>query len=257
MSVARFQLRNLSKCYRGEPALSNVSLTLQSGQHTAVLGPSGCGKSTFLRVLAGLDAPSSGQVLMDGEVVSEARHIVRPPHERHLAMVFQDLALWPNLSVLGNVLLGLAGVPLARQKARTRAEEALRSCGIAGLADRKPGQLSGGQQQRVALARAVAARPAFLLLDEPFGSLDLVTKDRLIAEIRTLRERQPLTVVLVTHDPLEAIALCQHAVVLEEGRLVESGSLEKLVREPESQLLQLFHQRVHQLSLGPVETENK
>ena len=227
--MSTFQLQGLSKCYRGEPALSNVSMTLQSGQHTAVLGPSGCGKSTLLRLLAGLDAPSSGQVLMDGDVVSEARHIVRPPHERHLAMVFQDLALWPNLSVLGNVLLGLAGVPLARREAGNRAEEALSSCGIAGLANRRPGQLSGGQQQRVALARAVAARPTFLLLDEPFGSLDLVTKDRLIAEIRTLRARQPLTVVLVTHDPLEAIALCQHAVVLEEGRLVESGSLERII----------------------------
>jgi ABC-type sulfate/molybdate transport systems ATPase subunit len=194
---------------------------------------------------------------MDGEVVSEARHIVKPPHERQLAMVFQDLALWPNLSVLGNVLLGLAGVPVSRHEARARAEEALRSCDIAGLANRKPGQLSGGQQQRVALARAVAARPTFLLLDEPFGSLDLVTKDRLIAEIRTLTQRQPLTVVLVTHDPLEAIALCQHAVVLEEGKLVESGSLEELLREPESQLLQLFHQRVQQLALGPAEPENK
>jgi iron(III) transport system ATP-binding protein len=163
-------------------------------------------------------------------------------------MVFQDLALWPNLSVLGNVSLGLAGERLPRQEARTRAEESLTICGIADLADRKPGQLSGGQQQRVALARAMAARPTFLLLDEPFASLDLSTKDRLLAEIRSLAERQALTLIVVTHDPLEATTLCQHATVLDDGVLVESGSWDELLRSPQSALLRLFRDRVREIS---------
>jgi ABC-type sugar transport system ATPase subunit len=209
------------------------------------VGPSGCGKSTLLRMVAGLDAPSSGQVLMDGEVVSEPGVVVRPPHQRQLSMVFQDLALWPNLSVLGNVSLGLAGERLPRQSARTRAEESLVICGIADLADRKPGQLSGGQQQRVALARAMAARPTFLLLDEPFASLDLRTKDRLLAEIRSLAERRRMTLIVVTHDPFEATTLCQHAIVLDDGgTLIESGPWDELLSRPTSTLLRLFRDRV-------------
>lgn len=185
---------------------------------------------------------------MDGEVVSEPGVVVRPPHRRHLAMVFQDLALWPNLSVLGNVSLGLAGKHLPRKEARTRAEESLTICGIADLADRKPGQLSGGQQQRVALARAMATRPRFLLLDEPFASLDLSTKDRLLAEIRSLAEAQPLTLIVVTHDPLEATTLCQHAIMLEDGVLIESGSWDELLSRPKSTLLRLFRDRVREIS---------
>ncbi len=246
--MTQFELQGVSKSYGEKPVLSHVSLTFEAGRHTAVLGPSGCGKSTLLRLVAGLDVPSSGRVLIDGEVVSEPGVVLRPPHRRHLAMVFQDLALWPNLSVLGNVSLGLAGKHLPRQEARTRAEESLTICGIADLADRKPGQLSGGQQQRVALARAMATRPTFLLLDEPFASLDLSTRDRLLAEIRSLAEAQPLTLIVVTHDPLEATTLCQHAIVLEDGMLIESGSWDELLSRPKSTLLRLFRDRVREIS---------
>jgi len=246
--MIQFELQNVSKSYGGKPVLSHLSLIFEAGRHTAVMGPSGCGKSTLLRLVAGLDAPSSGRVLIDGEVVSEPKAVLRPPHQRQLAMVFQDLALWPNLSVLGNVSLGLAGKHLPRQEARTRADETLAICGIADLADRKPGQLSGGQQQRVALARAMAARPRFLLLDEPFASLDLSTKDRLLVEIRSLAEDQPLTLIVVTHDPLEATSLCQHAIVLDDGALIESGAWDDLLRSPQSALLRLFRDRVRQIS---------
>jgi ABC-type sugar transport system ATPase subunit len=246
--MTQFELQNVSKSYGEEPVLSQLSLTFEAGRHTAVVGPSGCGKSTLLRLVAGLDAPSSGRVLIDGEVVSEPGVVLRPPHRRHLAMVFQDLALWPNLSVLGNVSLGLAGKHLPRQEARSRAEESLTICGIVDLADRKPGQLSGGQQQRVALARAMATRPTFLLLDEPFASLDLSTKDRLLAEIRSLAEAQPLTLIVVTHDPLEATTLCQHAIMLEDGMLIESGSWDELLSRPKSTLLRLFRDRVRDLA---------
>ncbi len=246
--MIQFELQNVSKSYGGKPVLSHLSLTFEAGRHTAVVGPSGCGKSTLLRLVAGLDAPSSGRVLIDGEVVSEPEVVLRPPHRRHLAMVFQDLALWPNLSVLGNVSLGLAGKHLPRQEAKTRAEESLSICGIVDLAARKPGQLSGGQQQRVALARAMAARPTFLLLDEPFASLDLSTKDRLLTEIRSLAEAHPLTLIVVTHDPLEAITLCQHAVVLDDGMLIESGPWDELLSRPKSTLVRLFRDRVRDLA---------
>jgi iron(III) transport system ATP-binding protein len=245
--MTEFELQHVSKSYGARPVLSDLSLTFETGRHTAVIGPSGCGKSTLLRLVAGLDAPSSGRVLIDGEVVSEPEFVLVPPHRRNLSMVFQDLALWPNLSVLGNVSLGLAGKHLSRKEARTHANESLSICGIADLADRKPGQLSGGQQQRIALARAIAAKPRFLLLDEPFASLDLSTKDRLLAEIRSLAKAQPLTLIVVTHDPLEATALCQHAIALDDGVLIESGSWDELLSRPKSTLLRLFRDRVRDL----------
>src|SRR5262249_4544290 len=157
-----------------------------------------CGKSTALRLLAGLELPSAGQVLLDGQAVSGPGKILVPPHRRGVALVFQDLALWPNLSVLDNVLLGLAGAGLSRPEARARAAAALPRCGIAPLATRRPGQTSGGQQQRVALARALAPRPKFLLLDEPFAGLDLVTRARLLREVAALAGERRLTVLLVT-----------------------------------------------------------
>src|SRR5438105_1791455 len=146
MSAGRFEFCAVSKRYGAVAALTGVSCSLEPGQHTALLGPSGCGKSTALRLLSGLEAPSGGQVLLDGQVISAPDRIVLPPHRRGLSMVFQDLALWPNLTALGNVLLGLAGASLSRTEARQRAEEALARCRIGELAGRKPGQLSGGQQ---------------------------------------------------------------------------------------------------------------
>src|SRR5262249_38409549 len=177
------EFRSVSKVYDGRTALSAVSFTIAAGEHTAILGSSGCGKSTLLRLLAGLDAPSTGQVLLDGSVVSEPHKILRPPHLRGVAMVFQDLALWPNLSVMDNVLLGLSGVGLTKQEAGPRASEALPLCAIKSLAKRNPERFLGGEQQPPALAGAFAGRPAFLLLAEPFSGLDLITKANLLEEI--------------------------------------------------------------------------
>lgn len=240
MTGSQFEFRSVSKIYDGRAALAEVSFMATAGEHTAILGPSGCGKSTLLRLLAGFDAPSAGQVLIDGNVVSEAQKVLRPPHLRGVAMVFQDLALWPNLSVLDNVLLGLSGAGLTKQEARGRAHEALTLCAIESLTKRKPGTLSGGQQQRVALARAIAVRPSYLLLDEPFSGLDLVTKANLLKEISVLVGEQKLTLLLVTHDPVEATTLCRSALVLENGRLEESGVLTDLLRAPQSQILRIF-----------------
>ncbi len=240
MNRGPFQLRDVSKTYDGQAALSTVSFTIEPEQHVAILGTSGCGKSTVLRLLAGLDTPSDGEVLLNGTVVSTAHTILMPPHLRGVSMVFQDLALWPNLSVIENVRLGLSGANLPRHEAATRAEEALHSCGIESFSNRLPKTLSGGQQQRVALARAIAPRPDFLFLDEPFAGLDLITKTRLLSEIQTLANAQEFTMLLVTHDPVEATTLCRAAVVLDRGRVEAAGPLDELLRSPKSQLLEAF-----------------
>ena len=196
-----FVLLSVSKKYSGTSALDQVSLQIPAGSHAAILGPSGCGKSTLLRLLAGLDWPTSGTILLDGQTISTAQQIVRPPHRRGISMVFQDLALWPNLTVRENIRMGLAGQRLRHEEGRQRLRDALDVCGIAGLADRFPSQLSGGQQQRLALARAIAVHPRFLLLDEPFSGVDLATKVRLLAEIAGLARDCHFQVVLVSHDP--------------------------------------------------------
>jgi iron(III) transport system ATP-binding protein len=246
MSATGFELRSVSVSYAGHLALDGLSAVLQTGRHTALLGPSGCGKTTVLRVLSGLEVPTAGEVLLDGAVVSQPGEVVLAPHRRGVAMVFQDLALWPGLSALDNVLLGLSGndsssgAGSSGGNGRERAREALTVCGIDNLASRLPAELSGGQQQRVALARAIAVRPTFLFLDEPFASLDLVTKSGLLADIAALAEQHGFTIVLVTHDPVEVTRLCSVGIVLEAGAVRESGELDALLAAPRSATLQAF-----------------
>ncbi|MCI0642808.1 MAG: ABC transporter ATP-binding protein [Gemmataceae bacterium] len=235
-----FQLTSVSKAYGNHIVLRELTLTFAPGENTAILGPSGCGKSTMLRLLAGLDVPSAGQINLDGRPVSQPKMIILPPHARSVSMVFQDLALWPNLTVMGNVRLGLSGMTLERKEREGRAAEALQLCGIHELADRRPGTLSGGQQQRVALARALAVQPRYLLLDEPFSGLDLITKLRLLEDIRSLAKERHFTVLLVCHDPMEAWTLCRFAVTLEQGKVRESGPLLELLASPKSELLRVF-----------------
>lgn len=227
--------------YGREEALAGVDLTIVSGETTALVGPSGSGKSTVLRLLAGLKPPTSGEVWIGGERASAPGRILIPPHRRGVGMVFQDLALWPNLSAVENVALGLYG---RRSERHVRAGAALALCGIEALAERRPGSLSGGQQQRVALARALASEPAFLLLDEPFAGLDFVTKTRLFEEIARLARESSVTPVLVTHDPFEALALCRSVAVLEAGKLVERGELSALLRAPRSEILSVFRSQL-------------
>jgi iron(III) transport system ATP-binding protein len=240
-----FELRRASKTYPGHSALTQVSVMIPAAEHIAILGPSGCGKSTLLRILSGLDAPSEGTVLLDGEVVSQAHEIIVPPHRRSIAMVFQDLALWPNLSVIENVLLGQSGSTLNSKQKCEQVDQALFLCGIEALAKRLPRELSGGQQQRVALARAMATQPKFLFLDEPFAGLDLVMKTHLLTEISELANQQQFTLLLVTHAPMEVISLCHSAIVLEQGQVVEVGKLEALLQTPKSETLKVFREFMH------------
>lgn len=244
MSALGFELRSVSKQFGRMLALSEVSFKIAPGESLAIIGPSGCGKSTILRLIAGLDAPTSGEILLNGKLISEADRICLAPHRRGIAMVFQDLALWPNLSVLDNVLLGLEAQASSKQERRRKANEALSLCQIEALSDRRPGRVSGGQQQRVALARALAAEPEFLFLDEPFSGLDLVTKTALLEDISALIEKRKIALVLVSHDPMEATMLCRSAIVLNQGRIEESGQLNSLLGSPKSQILRVFRDHV-------------
>jgi putative spermidine/putrescine transport system ATP-binding protein len=225
-------VQDLAKAYDTATVFAGVSLALAPDDRLAVLGASGGGKSTLLRLLAGLDAPTSG-------VIERATGL-------RIGMVFQDLALWPNLTAFDNVALALPDMPKPRR--RQSARDALAACRVAELASRKPGTLSIGQQQRVALARAIASRPQLLLLDEPFSSLDPLLREELMAEVRRLAGEINAALVLVTHDVLEALALARRAIVLEDGRVAESGELASLLAAPQSRLLRQFAAQLEQTS---------
>jgi len=219
-----------------------MDFEVTSGESVALLGSSGSGKSTLLRVIAGLETAQRGEVLIADRLASRAGQLLIPPHRRGIAMLFQDLALWPNLTVAGNVRLGLSGLRLSMHQSRQRIEQALDLCGIGDLAARRPGTLSGGQQQRVALARALAVRPRLLLLDEPFGGLDLITKQAVLEQIAQLKRELDFALILVTHSPAEVRGLCETLAVLEGGRIAERGSVDKIAADAQSALGTAFVQ---------------
>lgn len=219
---------------RGDFSL-DLSLDAADGDTIGLLGPNGSGKSTTLRCLAGLDAPQTGRIDIAGvTVVDTARGIDLPPEQRSVGFVFQDYLLFPHMSVLDNVAFGLRARGEARQSAERRAREWLDRLEIGDLASRKPGRLSGGQAQRVALARALVIEPDLLLLDEPLAALDAGTR----ASVRSLLRRHLAdfhgAVVMVTHDPMDAMVLADRVVVLEDGHAVQAGTPGDVARRPES-----------------------
>jgi molybdate transport system ATP-binding protein len=216
---------------RGELAV-DVELAVADGEVLAVLGPNGAGKSTVLRVLAGLLRPGGGRVVVDGEQVWDDGAVHLPPHRRSLGMVFQDHLLFPHLSVTENVAFGPRSRGIPRAAARAAATTWLDRVGLAGLGDRRPGQLSGGQAQRAALARALAGDPRVLLLDEPLSALDARTRLTVRAELRRHLADYPGSTVLVTHDPVDAMALADRVLVVEDGRVVQQGPPADVARRP-------------------------
>jgi ABC-type sugar transport system ATPase subunit len=238
------QVIQLVKRFCGQTVLDEVSFSIEAGQHTVILGSSGCGKSTLLRIIAGLMRPDAGEIVLNGEVVSSPGTVRLKPHLRSVGLVFQDLALWPNLTVLENITLVLSTKNLSAIEAKEKALEVLELCGVAFLADRKPAEISGGQQQRVALARAIVLKPDYLLLDEPFSGLDLITKHTLMEELVTLANRQNSTIILVTHDPFEATFFAKQALILDKGRIVESGKFEALLSQSQNSIMAKFRSQL-------------
>jgi iron(III) transport system ATP-binding protein len=230
-------LDGVSKSYGSVPAACDVSLEVPAGELVTLIGPSGCGKSTVLRLIAGLERPDAGTVRVAGETVAGPRGFV-PPERRRVGLVFQDHALFPHLSVRRNVEFGLHGRPRAEKADRVR--EVLELVRLAHLADRYPHELSGGEQQRVALARALAPRPAVVLLDEPFSSLD----ENLRAQVRTelvgvLRETGT-TAVFVTHDQTEALSIGDRVVVMQSGRIEQADTPARVFEQPATRFVASF-----------------
>ncbi|GGR00554.1 ABC transporter ATP-binding protein [Deinococcus ruber] len=220
-------LEHLNKLYPGTPAVQDVTFSLEAGETLALLGPSGCGKSTLLRLIAGLERPDSGRVRMAGTDVTAL-----PPERRNLSLVFQDYALFPHLSVLGNAAYGPRQRGASRAQASAQAGEALALVGLQGLEQRRIHELSGGQAQRVALARALAVQPRLLLLDEPLSNLDEQLRTRLRGDLRSLFAGLGAAVLLVTHDQREALALAGRVALMRAGRLVQLGNSAEVFARP-------------------------
>ncbi len=227
--TAQLEVQDLVAGYDDLQVLNRVSFAFEPGQIGCMLGPSGCGKTTVLRAIAGFEPAWSGRILIDGVEVSAKRYCL-PPEKRNIGMVFQDFALFPHLSVEDNVRFGLKG--MAQKAQQTRTGEMLAMVGMLAFAQAYPHQLSGGQQQRIALARALAPRPAILLLDEPFSSMDIELREQLAREVRNILQQESTTTILVTHDQHEAFAMADKICVMNEGSIEQQGSGYDLYHKP-------------------------
>ena len=233
------EFRNVSKRYGTDPkgpmAVKGVSFVMKGGTLTTILGPSGCGKTTVLRMIAGLESCTGGQILMDGRDVTTLG-----PTERNVIMMFQSYALFPHMNVVENVMYGLRMSGQGKDEARQRAVEALQGVGLVGYDERMPSELSGGQQQRVALARALVLEPGVLLFDEPLSNLDARLRREMREEIRALQQRLNLTVAYVTHDQSEALAVSDLIIVMNDGLIAQSGTPQEMYEFPGSEFVAGF-----------------
>jgi spermidine/putrescine transport system ATP-binding protein len=226
MPKGEVELVGLVKAFDDVVAVDHVSVKVQPGEFFSLLGPSGCGKTTTLRMIAGFERPTEGQILLDGADMAQT-----PPHKRQVNTVFQSYALFPHLSVFENVAFGLRYKDSARP-AKEAVPEALARVRLEGMEKRKPSQLSGGQQQRVALARALVLDPAVLLLDEPLGALDAKLRKALQIELKGLQENLGITFIYVTHDQEEALTMSDRMAVMSNGRIEQVGSPQNVYEEP-------------------------
>jgi ABC-type Fe3+/spermidine/putrescine transport system ATPase subunit len=220
VNTAALVVTNVTKRFGSHQAVDSVSLDVAVGDAVVILGPSGCGKTTLLRLIAGLEAPDSGEISLNGTKVAGLRRSMVPPHQRAIGFVFQDLALWPHLTVWKNLEFVLGSVKTPRAERAARIHQALNLVRIEPLSARYPHELSGGEQQRVALARALVGQPRLLLLDEPLSSLDPELRITLRAELARLQHDLRVTMVYVTHDTDDAAALADDVVEMRAGRIV-------------------------------------
>jgi iron(III) transport system ATP-binding protein len=221
------EIRGVNLSYGSNHVLKNINLSIEPGEFFAFLGPSGCGKTTLLRLIAGFNQASSGEVLLDKENI-----VGLPPWKRDVGMVFQSYALWPHMTVAKNVAFGLEERRLPRDKIAARVASALDLVGLGALAERYPSQLSGGQQQRVAVARTIAIEPKVLLLDEPLSNLDAKMRVQVRRELRDLQRRLGLTTIFVTHDQEEANSICDRIAVMNDGVVQQVGTPMELYERP-------------------------
>jgi iron(III) transport system ATP-binding protein len=237
--MSKLILRNVGKSYGNFQAVSDFSLELQPGEFVSLLGPSGCGKTTTLRMIAGFMPPTSGTIEMDGQAISTPAGVV-PPEKRHMSMIFQSYAIWPNMTVGQNVGFGLEVRNLPRPEVERRIDRILEVVQMGPLKGRYPAELSGGQQQRVALARAIVVEPEVLLLDEPLSNLDANLREEMRFEIRRLHDEFKITTVYVTHDQSEAMVTSDRIVVMNKGRIEQIDPPHVLYGRPKSRFVAGF-----------------
>jgi spermidine/putrescine transport system ATP-binding protein len=227
VSGGEVELVNLVKSFGSARAVDGINLDIPGGEFFSLLGSSGCGKTTTLRMIAGFEQPTSGQILLDGVDMTGT-----PPHKRHVNTVFQSYALFPHLNVFDNVAFGLRRARVEVADVRRRVGEALELVQLTGFENRKPAQMSGGQQQRVALARALVLKPAVLLLDEPLGALDAKLRKQLQIELKALQQQVGITFIYVTHDQEEALTMSDRIAVMSHGRVEQVAPPEQIYEEP-------------------------
>ncbi len=237
--AAGLDLVDLKASYEGREVVHGISFSVAPFEFVTLLGPSGCGKSTTLRCIAGLHRIDSGQVAIGSEIVADGVRHTRPEN-RHINMVFQSYAIWPHMTVFGNVAYGLRLMKIGKAAIGNRVREMLQLVGLAELADRPATGLSGGQQQRVALARALATEPRILLLDEPLSNLDSLLRARMRAEILRIQHETGTTTLYVTHDRAEALSMSDRIVVLDQGRIGQIGAPAELYDRPTTKFVARF-----------------
>ena len=241
---------NVRKTFGAFTAIPDLSLTIEPGTLVTLLGPSGCGKTTTLRMLAGLEHPTAGRILIGGKDVT-----MLPANERDVSMVFQSYALFPHMTALDNVAYGLESSGMKRRQAREKAEGALDLVGLTGMGARLPADLSGGQQQRVAVARALVVEPQVLLLDEPLSNLDARLRRRVRTDIRELQQRLGFTAVYVTHDQDEALAVSDRIIVMKDGGIAQQGAPRELYDAPVSAFIADFMGEANVMTCDVIETD--
>lgn len=237
--MTRIALKNLSRQFGNARAVDDASFSLDSGSFTALLGPSGCGKTTLLRLIAGFERPDSGTLHFDGRLVASA-DAMEPPERRSLGIVFQSYALWPHLDVAGNVAYPLEARRLGRADIVEKVARALATVALSGLEHRAIDGLSGGQRQRVALARCLVTGTDVILLDEPLANLDVHLRAEMLEVFARLHQQTGATMIFVTHDQSEALALADRVIVLDRGVVQQSGSPEQLYKEPANAMVAGF-----------------
>ncbi|MBD3845215.1 ABC transporter ATP-binding protein [Bosea sp. SSUT16] len=240
--MSYLELAGLQKRYGASVAVDDVSLAVEKGEAVALLGPSGCGKTTTLRMLAGLVEPDRGAIRVDGIAMTNL-----PAHKRNMGYVFQSYALFPHLSVAGNVAFGLEERRRPKAEIARQVEDALALVRLAGLDQRRPRELSGGQQQRVALARALVIHPSVLLLDESLSNLDAKLRDAMRHEIRSIQRSLGITTLFVTHDQVEALTMCDRIAVMHRGRIAQIGTAEDIYERPATRFVAEFVGRANAL----------
>jgi multiple sugar transport system ATP-binding protein len=225
--MATIELKRLVKRYGHTTVVHGIDLSIQDGEFVVLVGPSGCGKSTTLRMMAGLEEISEGEIRIDGRVVNDLQ-----PKDRNIAMVFQNYAIYPHMSVADNIAFGLYRSKLSKSEKRARVEQAAETLGLSQLLERRPAALSGGQRQRVAIGRAMVRDPAAFLFDEPLSNLDAQLRTQMRIEIKRLHHRLGTTSVFVTHDQVEAMTMADRIVVMRDGRILQVGTPLELYEKP-------------------------